>query len=208
MYNSERFRSLMCILLLAGCGDNTPANSPDSGSVECLEGSFDDDGRAQTPCVEWTECEPGQFIETQGTATSDQSCAECLSDSWDHDGDPATECVDRSACVPGQFTDVEGNSLEDRTCGDCTAIVNCGSGLICTSVDDQTCGACITDYVLQPDSGLCELPWPRIVGTIGDDVTNGVAIDSEGSVFIAGRTNDSLEAINVNIVGASVELVS
>src|SRR5687768_18037465 len=45
---------------LGGSGGSEPA--PEA----CAGGTWDHDEKAQTECVAWTQCEPGEFVATEG----------------------------------------------------------------------------------------------------------------------------------------------
>lgn len=63
--------------------------APDAG--ECGANSFSESGRA--PCTAWTTCNPGQYISTIGTPTTDRSCSDCTTSQY-------SNAENSSACTP------------------------------------------------------------------------------------------------------------
>ncbi len=117
-------------LVLPGCGSNggsggsgasggsAAGGSGGAGPGGCASGSYDDDGDPTTACVPWTACDPGQYVSTAGTATSDQVCAGCASGTFSTAAD-AADCVAWTTCPAGSFVTTKGSATSDQTCAPC-----------------------------------------------------------------------------------------
>ncbi|NLN63312.1 MAG: hypothetical protein GX146_10600, partial [Myxococcales bacterium] len=102
----------------------------------CEDGTFDHDGDPTTPCVPWTVCDPGTYVSTFGTATTDAICESCVPGTfceggdapeidcadlagYDDDGDPTTPCVPLTMCGDDQYVSREADNMRDRICAPC-----------------------------------------------------------------------------------------
>ena len=84
----------------------------------CQSGTWDEDGDASTPCVPWTDCEPGEAVDEPGSATSDRTCEACAPGTYS-DGTNRARCQPWTDCVSGEFVDATGTATSDRICTSC-----------------------------------------------------------------------------------------
>jgi hypothetical protein len=117
--------------------------------IACEPGFFAKDGA----CNRWTTCQPGSFIETPGTATSDAECSPCAAGSFS-DTANASACTACAAgtfvgtagsvscmawptsCQSGSFVQVPGTATSDQVCAPC------GVGQFSAASNGPTCSAC------------------------------------------------------------------
>jgi hypothetical protein len=97
---------------LGGSGGSDP--EPES----CADGSWDHDEKAQTECVAWTSCTPGEFVAAKGSASEDQTCSGCASGSFSA-GVNAAACTVWTICAAGQYVSQEGSATTDQACAAC-----------------------------------------------------------------------------------------
>lgn len=109
--------------------DGAPADGV--GSV-CPAGDWDHDRDPVTPCVEWTDCEAGEFVATSGTPSADRTCEPCP-EGTSTSGVNQVDCLDPDACPAG-------TEELDGTCNACGAGEFCAGGdaphVACGELDD------------------------------------------------------------------------
>jgi hypothetical protein len=91
--------------------------NPGSGggpSAGCAPGEFDNPSTDALDCSLWTTCVPGEFIFTQGTATSDRACKPCGVGQFSENANQ-TECAPHGYC---ELTELEtpGTATHDVSC--------------------------------------------------------------------------------------------
>ena len=92
--------------------------NPTSGTCSCVEGSFAAGGSL---CKAWSQCQQGELITTQGTATSDRVCGPCTTGTFqDASNHASTTCQSWSQCQQGELMTTQGTATSDRVCGPCT----------------------------------------------------------------------------------------
>lgn len=97
---------------------SSSTGSSSSSGGACLDGSFDDDANASTPCVPWTDCEPGEYVDAAGTPTSDRTCEPCASDQFSEVTNAAT-CTAWKSCLAGTYVSNTPSADTDRVCEPC-----------------------------------------------------------------------------------------
>lgn len=160
----------------------------------CSAGTWDNDGFAVTGCVAWTDCVPGEFVESGGSAASDRVCATCSPNGYSTTAN-ATACVPHTTCLPGTFAVGTATSTQTRTCEACV-------GETFTDVDNapecalwSTCASGAVEVAAgSPTSDrVCQsLSWTRQFGTTGSDSGGDVAVTSSGEVYVLGRAPTQL----------------
>lgn len=86
----------------------------------CETGHFSKEKNADG-CLEWTTCEPGEFVEVTGNAISDRQCAPCA------DGETSTTENAGACTLPGECA-AGTQALEDETCEECSPGTYCAGG--------------------------------------------------------------------------------
>lgn len=183
----------------ADAGADPNATSEDGGD-ECPSGRYAaNDGE----CQAWTECAPGSYVSSPGSATSDQECSACeeatFSDvsnaadctSWDHCGwfETSKAGTDTSnvECLEADRFDQFGTTGADTIGAMAThpsgRVVVAGSagGALYTGAKGPT-------FVRVYDSdGAVE--WTRQFGDAAQDRVADVTFEPGGDIMIAGSTN-------------------
>lgn len=160
------------------CPDGTIETAPGSGSSPptcepCATGTWDQDGNAATACIPWATCAAGDFVEQDGTTTTDRQCSVCEGATFTVAPNTAT-CAPWSDCAPGTFVGDAGTSTSDRTCVVCEGgtfsdvdnAASCAEWTECpgpveelgTATSDAVCGDAAVDCVLEdwPDWSACD----------------------------------------------------
>lgn len=104
---------------------------------DCGLGFWDHDVDHASPCVAWTECQPGTYEEAAGTVERDRICSPCTSGYSTMIN--AQTCVRYTECQDGEFVASGGTSSSDRKC------------LACASGSDSTgpnAVACVKDFTV------------------------------------------------------------
>lgn len=134
------------------CNGNTPRQCNDSGSwvaetacnattpcqgegvcQSCPTGYYASNGA----CVPWTTCNPGQFVQTQGTPTANRVCSNCPTGYFSTTTN-ATSCTPWTNCNDaGGVQTTAGSAIADRVC---TPFPSC-NGLTnnCGAAADESC---------------------------------------------------------------------
>lgn len=142
-----------------------PEPEPQAEPGTCPPGSWDDDGDAQTACVPFTDCVPGQYVIAPPSQFSDRRCAECVPGTFSTNPN-AARCVSFTSCNPGQSEVSPGTGVADRVCSgqtefDCAAgswdddgspMTPCAPHTVCaagefvlsegTATSDRECAVC------------------------------------------------------------------
>ena len=137
------YKSCVCKHGWKGDGYTTsPAGS--GGCVQCLPGTYDDDGDPTTSCV---TCDPGSITNT-GTSAGATMCTPCAAGSFS--SSPTTSCA---TCGAGSVTNT-GTSAGARTCIPCaagsfsssptTSCATCGAGSITNTGTSAGATSCVT----------------------------------------------------------------
>lgn len=165
--------SLMTTTSTTQASSTVQSGSSTSSGGACLDGTFDDDANVSTPCVSWTDCEPGEYVETAGTPTEDRACAPCASEHFT-DATNALACEAWTPCDAGTHVSNVPSAKLDRTCaacdsgtfsvGDnaatCTTWQTCLAGTRVTNTPsadtDRICEPCgIGEYTSGPNQSMC-----------------------------------------------------
>ena len=158
----------------APCESGTFCAGGDAEPVGCAEGAWDDDGDPSTPCVARRDCEAGEFVSGQGSATEDRQCAACAEGTFSTQ-ENAESCAAWSACAPGEFAATPGSAVEEPVCqacaegtfsteenaASCQAFTSCPAGQFVqtagTATRDQSCGNCAAGtFSTEENAGSCE----------------------------------------------------
>jgi hypothetical protein len=140
--------------------------------VPCEEGTWDDDLDPGTPCIVNTDCTTGQFVQSDGSNTTDRTCEFCPSETFSGVAN-AAECQSWAVCLEGTQVDVQGTPASDRSCKDCPAgtfsdamnAASCTSWTSClapsqfvesepSTVADRVCGDCASGQSTDEDNQL------------------------------------------------------
>jgi len=184
----------------------------ETAQADCDAETFDHDGKADTACVPWTHCEPGQVVLEDGTETSDRTCADCPSGSYSLQND-ATACRPLRVCAPGEHVRSEGSSSHNTLCQPCPA------GMFSEHTDSPECTACPEGTFSSSGQSACTphraCAWTRVeatpgtptsdtvcapgsafrqFGTAADDDAQAVASAPGGGVYVVGSTAGELES--------------
>ncbi len=166
----------------AACPAGTYCAGGNNAKTSCGSGTWDHDQSSTTACAAWTSCLPGQYIATDGTATSDRQCTACpagttsttanaSSCTGGGTGSPCTsgsQCAS-SVCVAGvcqaaTCTDgVKNGSESDVDCGGgcttkctpgsaCAVDLDCGSGICASSQCQANAASCQALLQARPES--------------------------------------------------------
>ena len=95
-----------------------PATTTIDANTSCAAGLWNHDGNAATPCIEWSRCRPGQFVESPGTAVADQRCASCA-DATFSTATNTTTCALWTECIKDEKVATAGSAIGDRVCEAC-----------------------------------------------------------------------------------------
>eukprot|EP00045_Choanoeca_perplexa_P018112 m.278826 g.278826 ORF g.278826 m.278826 type:complete len:2990 (+) comp17719_c0_seq2:308-9277(+) len=90
----------------------------------------------QTSCNAWTTCQPGSFVDVEGTPTSDRSCASCEPGTFSI----STNVASCTPCVSGTNYQDQPNAISCKSIGTCvpgTAVAS-----FATASRDTICEAC------------------------------------------------------------------
>ncbi|HPB95347.1 MAG TPA: hypothetical protein PKW66_05510, partial [Polyangiaceae bacterium] len=97
----------------------------EAAPVDCGSGIYDDDLDPATPCIEWSDCEPGQMETGSPSAIADRQCQICETGSFNTETN-AKSCMPWSQpCAPGQVESTAPSTTQDRVCTDCEAGMFC-----------------------------------------------------------------------------------
>jgi hypothetical protein len=193
------------------------------GTAECSACEAEQYSADGTPdgCTAWTTCESGQFVSTNGSATSDRECADC--EDGFSDTENAASCTPWTTCTwqLGGLVD-EGTSITDAVCGTASPYRQFG-----TTADDST-SAVATDssgnvYVAGTTQGSLAGPatirsaylrkydpsggvlWTKQFGTGGGPagtVALALAVDKNDNVYLGGYTALELDGTSAGGVDA------
>ena len=105
----------------AGVDARVDAGSGSAITAPCGSGTWDNDGNPATACVPWTDCLAGQYVVSDGTATTDRTCAACGSGTF-------STTINAASCTP------------DSPCADGSTL--CGVGQPCQRDADCASNAC------------------------------------------------------------------
>ncbi|WP_249755606.1 InlB B-repeat-containing protein [Microvenator marinus] len=136
--------------------DPCPAGSycPGGSAPEesCTADTWDHDANPATPCVNWTVCAAGQFVQDTGTSLSDRECTSCAAETYS-EGQNAASCTAWTICAAGTHETSAASATQDRVCTACAAGTYCPGG-----TDPQvTCTAGTWDHDASA-STACQ-PW-------------------------------------------------
>ena len=98
----------------------------------CEGGMWDHDGDPESACQPWTDCQPGQSVENEGTVTQDRRCSPCAAGTFTAETN-AGACRPWSICPAGTLLREAGSEVADRVC------IPCPSGSFSTSDNAITC---------------------------------------------------------------------
>jgi len=178
-------------------GDGGTDGGGGSGGSEngaCVEGTFDHDDDPSTTCQSWSTCQPGLYVSSEGTATTDRECEACAAGTFSavQNADACEAWVD---CEAGEYVSIEGDEESDRECEACEAgtfsdeenAAECDAWLDCEPGEfvevepaedsDRTCTPCAAGHFAdEMNASACTLwtdcghPW--MLDVAGTDVSN------------------------------------
>lgn len=100
------------------CSPGTFCAGGGAPEVACSSGTWDDDTDPATPCVNKTDCAPGQHVQSNGNATTNRSCSACASNHYSTTTN-AMSCMQWSNCSAGSYVSVMGTASTNRQCSNC-----------------------------------------------------------------------------------------
>lgn len=101
-------------------GEDAGTLSGDAAAPSCPFGSYDSDANPETPCSDWTVCEPGQYVIRDGDPTRDRSCAGCPTGTFSSE-DNAESCEPWRDCGIDTVVAELPSASQDRGCEPCAA---------------------------------------------------------------------------------------
>ncbi|XP_069393293.1 tumor necrosis factor receptor superfamily member 6B-like [Paralichthys olivaceus] len=111
------------------CTDNLEVEtecSPVSNRVcRCKEGFY----WASDFCVQHSECEPGNGVQTKGTSQQNTVCEPCSDGYFSNSSSALETCVRHQKCARGQIVLLPGSVYHDSMCGTCEELANGGETL-------------------------------------------------------------------------------
>ncbi|QED28182.1 hypothetical protein FRD01_13260 [Microvenator marinus] len=111
--------------------DPCPAGSYCAGGSapeeSCTAETWDHDANPATPCVNWTVCTAGQFVQADGTSLSDRECTPCAAETYS-EGQNAATCTAWTICAAGTHETSAASATQDRVCTACSAGTYCPGG--------------------------------------------------------------------------------
>ncbi len=134
--------------------------------VSCAADTFDHDSDPSTACQARSLCEAGQYVEDDGSATSDRVCASCSPGTFSNVSN-AGACIPWTVCNWGEFETEAPSATADRSCEGAST----------------TAGVVVLKY----DPNGNEM-WTQFEDEDPDAVhsARAMAVDSRGRVFVAG----------------------
>ncbi len=182
-------------------GEGGSSGAPYQG---CAAASFDNDSNPNTACQAWRDCDPGQYISTEGTPVSDRACSDCETGSYS-DIANVSDCTTYTICEPGTHVSVAGTATTDQGC------VACEEGTFSDSDNVPACtpyspcewgelgvGTATADQICGPGS------LARQFGTEWLDRGFGGVADSAGNIIVVGDVDGDLEGSNAGYSDAFV----
>jgi len=171
-------------------------------------------------CVPWTTCDAGEFTEVPGTPTSDQTCDDCAAGTFSS-AQNAPVCAPWSPCAWGSIQTASGTATTDTQCGpggepfrqfgtsgadgvNGLATDAAGSVYAVGVTTGALEGAALGSYdaFVRKYDWTGELVWTKQFGTSALDYASGVAVGSDGSVYVAGYTSDGLDQSSLGLSDA------
>jgi len=196
--------------------------STDRECARCDAGTFSAAANS-AECAEWSECEPGQYVVSAGSSSIDRKCAACARESFSTAQNSAS-CRAWTTCTWARTgTGKAGSPTTDAVCGDpnpyrqfgtntrdeATSIARDASGNL-YAVGYTDLGAFTGSSFGEHDAFLRKYDasgsavWTRQFGTVASDFAYSVAVDAQGSVYVAGNTFGDLEGTNKGSADAFV----
>jgi hypothetical protein len=183
-------------------------------AVACGGATWDHDGNAATSCAQRTNCVAGQHVITDGNATKDRTCKACDLGTFSTQSNIA-ECRLWSSCGTGYQERAPGTNLSDRRCvalpwtqqfgtagrdyPEGVAVDEAGNVYVVGSTfgafpgyTNAGTGEESTDVFLRKFDPVGAPLWTRQFGTDSYDHGHGVAVDSQGGVYVVGTVSGGL----------------
>lgn len=113
-------------------------SSDGAPTYECVGNVWDHDNSPMTACAPRRSCVPGEYVASNGDATTDRACAGCPSGSFST-SENAASCTRWNDCQPGSVTAKAPSSSVDRTC------MPCADGTFASGTNQSIClpeGSC------------------------------------------------------------------
>jgi hypothetical protein len=180
----------------AGAGTGGASGNEDA---VCQGESFDHDADPETECKSWSDCDPGEFVTQQGSATQNRKCGACEGGTF-----TATQnqpmCQLWHACESGFTLSLAGTDKTDAQCAPCDPgttsegpnadeCTDCADGTfaatagepactawhVCTWAPVDTQGTKVADTTCVADGGLRDLG----VGALA-----AMAVDASDNVYV------------------------
>ena len=175
----------------------------------CGANDWDHDADPATACAARTDCGVGQYVEDDGSATSDRRCVACAAESYS-DAVNASACTAWTVCDAGYLEVAPGTDTADRSCAapwtrqfgthgadNAHSVFVDGSGNVL--VAGSTAGvlpgqrsAGHDDAFVQKYDATGALVWTRQFGSIFDDSARAVTAEGSGNVVVAGSVQQAL----------------
>lgn len=187
-------------------GDGTGGGSGGEPPVICTDGDYELEGE----CEPWTTCQPGEYVEEDGTPLSDRECAPCSESfsattnaegctawtscaPWKTDPNQPGSTTENSACVSSVIRQF-GSSSNDIARGIAVdgdrsvyVLVETGSDL----QGGSSAGGADVLVRKYDRRGTVEATWPG-AATAANDQAAGLAVTAQGSIYVVGATLGSL----------------
>ena len=173
------------------CSGDEVERSPGSATTDGECGCPPDTYLAGDTCLSYTDCAPGQFVATNGTATADRVCEACATGAFS-DSDNANACVTWTDCALGESVLSDGSATADRTCEACDGesfsteinATTCTAKTTClddefvsnpgSAVADRACQACPDETTSTgPNAARCDDACTVVIGVMCTEVVQG-----------------------------------
>ena len=149
----------------AGYGYTPGDTTHQVGCVPCNDSNFPSPAGAATwspggtaYCAAWSSCTAGQYVSSNGTASTDRSCSPCATGYTTTSN--ALTCTNWSVCGAGSYASTSGTATTDTACTACAPIADCASGPTCTSSSNAVCESCATGYAGSGTSSCSNVSCP------------------------------------------------
>jgi hypothetical protein len=164
-------------------GDGTATT--DRICAVCGDGTFSTSTNAAS-CAAWSDCPTGTYVAGDGSATSDRVCTTCADGTFSTAPNAAL-CATWSYCGPGEYVSTAGTTTNNLVCGACQA------GSFSATTDASACApwtTCTGFFNTTGTSTTNAVCGPNVLqtGTMGYNAADGIALDSNGNIYIVGDT--------------------
>ncbi len=174
------------------------------GGTTGVGGSTGDGGTAGVGGSSALTCSVGSFLSELPPPALGSACEPCPDATWDHDANSASECISWSACPDGFVETAPGTPTSDRVCKaepwirqfgteGADSVYSIGAdteGNVFVAGHTMPANYSVSEaeaFVRKFDGAGNEV-WARHFGTSDLDVAYALAVDTHGSVIVAGYT--------------------